>query len=324
MANTTNYNWETPDDTDLVKDGAAAIRTLGSSIDTTTKALNPETTLGDIAYRSSTANTNTRLAIGSTGQVLTVAGGVPSWATPTTGDIEGVTAGTGISGGGTSGTVTITNSMATAIDAKGDLVVGTGADTFARLAVGTNGHTLVADSAETTGLKWAASSSGALTKITSADFSAQSTVEVNGCFTNTYKIYYVTWEAYGSVTGADLQLQFQYSTSTTQTSDYYGTGFGYDRSNALFTFGFSNSSAATLYPTIGNGTSSNSFGSITFNQVGDASLRPLYFGSGFGQSSQSAYNYAGFTDITRTYTGFLLKADSGTITGRYQVYGLAN
>jgi hypothetical protein len=78
-----------------------------------------------------------------------------------TGDIEGVTAGTGISGGGTSGTVTITNSMATEIDAKGDLVVGTGADTFARLAVGTDGHTLVADSVETTGLKWAAPSAGA-------------------------------------------------------------------------------------------------------------------------------------------------------------------
>lgn len=82
MATTTNYAWETPDDTDLVKDGAAAIRTLGSSIDTTTKALNPSTTLGDIEYRSSTANTNTRLGIGTTGQVLTVAGGVPTWATP--------------------------------------------------------------------------------------------------------------------------------------------------------------------------------------------------------------------------------------------------
>jgi hypothetical protein len=81
MATTTNYNWSTPDDTSLVKDGAAAIRTLGSSIDTTTKALNPSTTLGDIEYRSSTANTNTRLAIGTTGQILTVAGGVPSWAT---------------------------------------------------------------------------------------------------------------------------------------------------------------------------------------------------------------------------------------------------
>jgi len=84
MATTTNYGWSTPDDTSLVKDGASAIRTLGSSIDTTTKALNPSTTLGDIEYRSSTANTNTRLGIGSTGQVLTVASGVPSWATPAT------------------------------------------------------------------------------------------------------------------------------------------------------------------------------------------------------------------------------------------------
>jgi hypothetical protein len=87
MATTTNYNWSTPDDTSLVKDGAAAIRTLGSSIDTTTKALNPSTTLGDIEYRSSTANTNTRLGIGSTGQVLTVSGGVPAWATASSGAV---------------------------------------------------------------------------------------------------------------------------------------------------------------------------------------------------------------------------------------------
>jgi hypothetical protein len=108
MANTTNYNWETPDDTDLVKDGAAAIRTLGSSIDTTTKNLNPQTTTGALAYRSATANVNTALPIGSTGQVLTVAAGVPSWATPT-GDIEGITTGSdsGLSGGATSGTVTL-------------------------------------------------------------------------------------------------------------------------------------------------------------------------------------------------------------------------
>jgi hypothetical protein len=82
MATTTNYGWTTPDDTALVKDGAAAIRTLGSSVDTTTKNLNPSTTLGDIEYRSSSANTNTRLGIGSTGNVLTVAGGVPTWAAP--------------------------------------------------------------------------------------------------------------------------------------------------------------------------------------------------------------------------------------------------
>ena len=77
-----------------------------------------------------------------------------------TGDIEGVTAGVGISGGGTSGTVTVTNSMATAIDAKGDLVPGTGADTFARLAVGANNTVLTADSSTATGLKWATPAGG--------------------------------------------------------------------------------------------------------------------------------------------------------------------
>jgi len=87
MATTTNFGWETPDDTDLVKDGAAAMRTLGSSIDTTTKNLNPQTTTGALAYRSATNNVNTALAIGTAGQVLTVNSGAtaPEWATPTSG-----------------------------------------------------------------------------------------------------------------------------------------------------------------------------------------------------------------------------------------------
>jgi hypothetical protein len=80
MATTTNYGWTTPDDTALVKDGASAIRTLGSSVDTSVKALNPGTTAGDIDYYTS-STAKTRLGIGTTGQVLTVAGGVPSWAT---------------------------------------------------------------------------------------------------------------------------------------------------------------------------------------------------------------------------------------------------
>lgn len=107
MATTTNYGWTTPDDTALVKDGASAIRTLGSSVDTTVKNLNPETTLGDISYRSSTSNTNTRLALGTAGQVLTVNSGAtaPEWKTPTSGGW------TSIASGNLSSTSVVLNSI---------------------------------------------------------------------------------------------------------------------------------------------------------------------------------------------------------------------
>lgn len=114
MATTTNYSWTTPDDTALVKDGAAAIRSLGTSIDTTTKNLNPSTTLGDIEYRSSSANTNTRLAIGTSGQALTVVAGVPSWAASAT----------------------------SVLTTTGDLLYASAANTLARRGIGTTGQVL--------------------------------------------------------------------------------------------------------------------------------------------------------------------------------------
>jgi hypothetical protein len=82
MATTTNYSWTTPDDTALVKDGAAAIRSLGTAIDTTTKNLNPGTTAGDVDYYTSTT-AKARLGIGTAGQVLTVNSGAtaPQWST---------------------------------------------------------------------------------------------------------------------------------------------------------------------------------------------------------------------------------------------------
>jgi hypothetical protein len=88
MANpTTNYGFVLPTSTDLVTDLPADFDVALQGVDTRLKALQPGTTLGDIAYSSATANTNTRLGIGSAGQVLTVASGVPSWATSTSGDM---------------------------------------------------------------------------------------------------------------------------------------------------------------------------------------------------------------------------------------------
>lgn len=79
MATTTNYSWTTPDDTDLVKDGAAAIRTLGSSIDTSFAADEGDLLVGGIS------DIFEPLAIGAASTVLTSDGTTASWATPSAG-----------------------------------------------------------------------------------------------------------------------------------------------------------------------------------------------------------------------------------------------
>jgi len=113
MANTTNFNWETPDDTDLVKDGAAAMRTLGNSIDTSFVDLKG----------------------GTTGQIL-------SKASNTDLDYTWVT---------TDDANAIQNAI---VDAKGDLIAATAADTPARLAVGADYGFLQALASASTGLTW--------------------------------------------------------------------------------------------------------------------------------------------------------------------------
>lgn len=110
---TTNFQWDIPQSTDLVKDGATAIAALGQDIDTA---------LVDLKG-------------GTTGQVLSKASNTDLDYTWVTQDDANA----------------IQNSI---VDAKGDLISATGNDVPARLAVGNNGETLIADSSTSTGLRW--------------------------------------------------------------------------------------------------------------------------------------------------------------------------
>jgi hypothetical protein len=83
MATTTNYGWETPDDTDLVKDGAAAIRTLGSSIDTSFVDLKGGTT-GQVL--SKTTNTDLDFTWIAAAQPLTLQTYTPTYTNLTLGN----------------------------------------------------------------------------------------------------------------------------------------------------------------------------------------------------------------------------------------------
>ena len=143
---TSNFGWQMPTPTDLVTSLPADFEVFGQAVDTSMADLKGGTT-GQILSKTTNADMDF------------------TWIANDQGDITGVTAGTGISGGGTSGTVTITNSMATEITAKGDLIVGTGSATFDNLPAGTNGYVLITDSTTATGLKWSAAVAGDITAV---------------------------------------------------------------------------------------------------------------------------------------------------------------
>ena len=216
----------------------------------------------------------------------------------------------------TNGTVNLINPTA-----KGDLFAGSAANTYTKLSVGTNSQVITADSTATTGLAW---KQQGMTFISRSTFAGVSSQIFDSVFSSTYRTYVILIESiYGSINTADLQLQFRYGT-TTVTAGYYGsiTLVNYGGSQGLT--GMNNANQITLMNNLYNGSNNNGSMNLTVTNVGNSNAKPVIYGTGFDSVD------AGITTVgakqeatTNTYTGFLLKASSGTIEGAVSIYGLA-
>ncbi len=290
-----------PTSSDLVTDLPADFEVFGQAVDTSLADLKGGTT-GQVLAK----NSNTDMDF--------------VWAAPTTGDITGVTAGTGISGGGTSGDVTITNSMATAIDAKGDLIAGTGADAFSRIAVGSNDTVLIADSTTATGLKWGTPAAGSktLSLIASGALSGSS-------------VTFSSLSSYDDIVLMILPLnlsaaaQFRCRINNDSSAKYYGFGTLVQEGSTTTLHWLDAATELATYETVKSGyTNSNLFFRFT-NCKSASGFTNFEMQGTFVRNSTSAnmsQNYQGVFEVAAAVSSLVVAPTSGTFTaGNYRIYG---
>jgi hypothetical protein len=212
------------------------------------------------------------------------------------------------------------------VDAKGDLITATAADTPARLAVGTNGQTLVADSTAATGLKWATAASGDLVVLKSpTTFTnvATTTTTFDSLFSTAYTSYLIVVEYLFAATAADdFHFQFRYGT-TTSTTGYYSNSIAAVYTGAGVTnSGFANAAQFQLTTTMGNSTNNGLKGQINVTDAGGSGRYPAVNGILGEINTASSFVFQGQNSNLQDFTGFILKSSSSNISGKISVYGV--
>jgi hypothetical protein len=207
----------------------------------------------------------------------------------------------------------------TILDAKGDLIVATAADTPARLAVGSANQVLTVDSSTATGLKWATPSSGDLVKINKTTIgSGVSTVSLDNVFTTTYSNYRVIieWESC-SATAPTMNFRLRVGgTDNSGATAYQPKGYSVT-SGTLAAFGSAASSFA-----LGKVVSTDQSFTL-FEIIAPASARATNFTiNHFYSNNNEIWSYAATHNLATAYDGFTVYPSSGTLTGgKITVYG---
>jgi hypothetical protein len=307
MANpTSNFGWQMPTTTDLVTDLPADFEVFGQAVDTS---------LADLKG-------------GTTGQVLSKNSNTDMdfvWVTDAAGDITGVTAGTGISGGGTSGTVTVTNSMATAITTNGDLIYGTGSGTFTRRGIGSTNQVLTVSGGvpawanpATTATNWTLLNSGG-TALTGA-----TTVTVSGISGQNELMVLIT---NASSVNASARIDLRFNADSGANYYPFGAHITAAATYAAGNFGSNNGAAQNQLPLglMGNIAGSGVGVYLLVSGCNAAGNKIFHSAAGVnsGSGGQSFYQ-GGRYDSTSTISSVSIISNSGNLdAGTVFIYGSA-
>lgn len=298
---TSNFGWQMPTPTDLVTDLPADFEVFGQAVDTSLADLKGGTS-GQILAK----NSNTDMDF--------------VWVTNDVGDITAVTAGTGISGGGTSGAVTITNSMATTITTAGDVIYGTGSGTFTRLGIGTANQVLTVNSGATAPEWQTAASGGGMTLLSTTTLSGATTTISSINQTYTELAVYVYGQTNNTGNGVLQLAPNNEGTSNVRAEVYYISSPESTATNGA-SGGKINFNAGQV---IDRSSANNAWCLRLPNYASTASMKPYqlsggYYGSGGGYngftSSGLWYSTAAISSLVFNNTGGNFSAGTVLVYG---------
>jgi hypothetical protein len=340
---TTPFNWQMPTNTDLVTDLPADFEVFGQAV---------ATSMADLLG-------------GTTGQILAKATNADmdfTWIANDQGDITGITATSPLTGGGTSGAITVgiqassttqsgavqltdstsststttaatPNSVKTSYDLADAAIpkstVTTAGDIIfrnstvpTRLGIGTAGQVLKVNSGATAP-EWGSASAGALVLTGSADFTTSSAVNINNCFSATYLNYLIQINITAvSATDMDLAMRLRVGGTDNSSANYFDQTFQ-QRGN---TTGGNAVNSATSW-SLGNMASSKQTQLATemtiFDPFASITTKALSHSNRWNSSDFNQFIMANEHRVASSFDGCSFIPGSGTITGKIRIYGYA-
>jgi hypothetical protein len=212
----------------------------------------------------------------------------------------------------------------TIFDAKADLLTATANDTPARLAVGTNGQVLTADSTTGTGLKWATPGDG-LTLVNTTTFSGATSVAIDNIFTSTYANYLImtNFTSSGS-TDQMLQMRLRVSGSSYTGADYIADGSRSYPSAVAYFGGTKQQFELHNISSVNANNASHIFHLLGPNLVNRTQIHSMGHGYTSVTFGTNSISQSGSHGVSAAMDGFTLFVTTGNIAGTVKIYGYQN